>query len=64
MYQNVHRNYVTKLAGFANECGVKHMLIVSSQGANSSSMFAYLKLKGQVVIIFDYYHDIVTQFIF
>lgn len=53
MYQNVHRNYVTKLAGFAHECGVKHMLIVSTQGANPGAMFTYFKLKGQVVT-FDY----------
>ncbi|RDD43168.1 Oxidoreductase HTATIP2 [Trichoplax sp. H2] len=46
-YLKVHRDYATKLAGFAHQCGVKHMLIVSTQGASAGSMFTYMKLKGQ-----------------
>lgn len=37
-----------ELAKAAKEAGTKSYVLISSQGANSSSMFAYMKMKGQL----------------
>ena len=40
-----------KCVEIAKECGVKHMSLLTSSGANANSWFLYIKTKGQVTNI-------------
>jgi len=44
----VDYDYVVNCAKIAKEANIPHMTYVSSDGAKSSSLFLYLKTKGEV----------------
>lgn len=47
-FRHVDYDYVVNCAKIAKEANVPHVAYVSSQSANSSSLFLYLKTKGEV----------------
>ncbi len=47
-FVKVDHDYVMATADLAKKADVKHFSIVSSQGADSSSMFLYMSTKGKV----------------
>lgn len=55
-------DYVVNCAKIAKEVNIPHVAYVSSQSANSSSLFLYLKTKGEVnyefkiIIKYDLYY--------
>ena len=53
-----------ELAKAAKEAGTKSYVLISSSGANSSSMFGYMKMKGELedaVKALDFEHVVILQ---
>ena len=48
-FRHVDYDYVVNCAKIAKEANIPHMAYVSSERANSSSFFLYLKTKGEVI---------------
>lgn len=45
---HIDHDYQMMFAEFAKKNGVRHMVLVSSAGADASSAFFYMKLKGEI----------------
>ncbi len=47
-YRRIEVDYPNKFADLAKAAGVRHAVLLSSQGANATSWFTYMKQKGEV----------------
>ncbi|XP_028411804.1 oxidoreductase HTATIP2-like [Dendronephthya gigantea] len=47
-FYRIDHDYPMKCVEIAKECGVKHMSLLTSTGANANSWFLYMKTKGQI----------------
>ena len=47
-FRQIDLGYVSAIASISRAASVPHFLLVSSEGANASSWFLYMKTKGEV----------------
>ena len=49
-FKHVHVHLVVRCAEIAKAAGVRHVSMLSFSGANSTSMFDMMKVKGEVTL--------------